>query len=59
MTFDLSHMAAMAAIVLIVLWLLKKFDVLEGASRGRRMLIIFAALFVPILILNVFWPYGG
>jgi hypothetical protein len=58
MVFDWPHMLASAAIILGALWLLDQSGVLEGASRGRQTLLRFLALLVPLLVLNLIWPYG-
>ena len=58
MEFHWPHMAATAVIILIVLTLLRKTKVIEGSSKGKRFLVTAAALFVPIFILNLSWPYS-
>jgi hypothetical protein len=58
MVLDWPHMLASAAIILGALWLLDQTGALEGASRGRRILLQFLALLVPLLVLNAAWPYG-
>lgn len=59
MEFNWPHMAASAVIILIVLTVLKKTKVVESASTGKRMLITALALFVPLFILNLVWPYSA
>jgi hypothetical protein len=53
MVFDLPHMLASAAIILGALWLLDQTGVLEGASRGKKTLLQFIVLLVPLLLLNI------
>ncbi len=59
MAFDWPHMAASAAIIFVMVLLVNKSGAMEGASRGKRALITAVAVFVPLLILNIIWPYGG
>lgn len=59
MDIDWGHTGATIAIVFVVVLLLDRFGVLEGASRGKRFIITALAIFVPIFILNMFWPYGA
>jgi hypothetical protein len=49
---------ASAAIILGVLWILDQTGVLQGASRGRKILLRFLVLLVPLVLLNMLWPYG-
>jgi hypothetical protein len=58
MVFDWPHMLASAAIILGALWLLDQTGVLEGASRGKTTVLRFLVLLVPLLLLNMIWPYG-
>jgi hypothetical protein len=59
MMLDLPHMLATAAIILGALWLLDQTGVLVGASRLKKILLRFVVLLVPLIVLNVLWPYGA
>jgi len=59
MTIDIPHMLVTAAIIFAVLFAVEHLGWTAGASRGRRALIIGLAVFLPLLILNLIWPYGG
>jgi hypothetical protein len=59
MTFDIPHMLVTGLIVLAVIYPINHGMVLEGASKGRKTLVTFLALFVLIFILNLVWPYGS
>jgi hypothetical protein len=58
MVFDWPHMLASAAIILGALWLLDQTGILDGASRGRKTLLRLVVLLVPLIALNMIWPYG-
>ena len=59
MEFDWVRMAATAAIIFIVVFLVNHTDAFKDASRGKRALLTGIAIFVPLLILNLVWPYSG
>lgn len=59
MDIDWAHMAVTAAIIFVVVYVMNHTGLTEGASKGKRALLTFVALFIPILLLNLFWPYGG
>ena len=58
MTFDIPHMIATMVTIFVVIWGLNQTSLLENKSKGRRILITFAVLFVALVILNLVWPYG-
>ena len=58
MDIDWARMAVTAAIILVVLLAVNRTKIVEGASRGKRALIVFVAVFIPLLLLNLFWPAG-
>lgn len=58
-TFDIPHMIATALIVLAVSWIVQHTAAIQGMSRGGRILVTFVLIFIPILILNLVWPYGS
>ncbi|WAT16962.1 hypothetical protein OZN62_08410 [Aurantiacibacter sp. MUD11] len=59
MEFNWPHMAASAVIIAIVLFLLKKTKLTDNAGTGKRVLITAIALFIPLFILNLVWPYSA
>jgi multisubunit Na+/H+ antiporter MnhB subunit len=59
MTFDIPHMIATAVIILAVVYGINHLPQAETMSKGRKALVTFVVLFVALLILNAFWPYGG
>lgn len=59
MTFDIPHMIATALIIFAVVYPLNHMAQFEGMSKGRKVLITFAVLFVLLFILNAVWPYGS
>lgn len=59
MTFDIPHMIATAIIILAVVYPLNHMQQFETMSKGRKVLLTFAVLFVLLFILNLVWPYGS
>lgn len=59
MEFDWAHMAATAAIIFVVVYIMNHTAAMKDASRGKRALVTAVALFVPLFILNLMWPYGS
>ena len=58
MEIDWARMAVTAVIILVVLLAVNRTKIAESASRGKRALIVFVAVFIPLLLLNLFWPAG-
>lgn len=58
MTFDWAHMAATAVIIGLVVYLVNHSGKLDGASKGKKAVITAVAIFIPLFILNLIWPYG-
>ncbi|WP_046077843.1 hypothetical protein [Halomonas sp. HG01] len=56
---DPLHLPVTAVLIGIVLFGLQRSGSLAGASRGRRFVNQFAALFVVLLVLNLLWPCGS
>ena len=59
MTFDIPHMIATAAIILVVVYGINHLPRVEGMTKGRKALVTFLVLFVALMILNFVWPYGA
>ncbi|WP_146149129.1 hypothetical protein [Nitratireductor sp. StC3] len=59
MTFDIPHMIATGAIVFLVIWITDHTSACDGMSKGRKTLVKTVAIFVLVVMLNIFWPYGS
>jgi hypothetical protein len=59
MTFDVPHMIATAAIILVVVYGINHLPRFEDMAKGRKALVTFVVLFVALMILNLVWPYGA
>ena len=59
MTFDIPHMIATVLIIFIVVWGFDQTSMFKNMDKKKKTLIQIGTLFVAILILNLFWPYGA
>ena len=59
MTLDIPHLIATALIIFAVFYPLNNMKQFANMSKGRRILVTSALLFVLLFILNLVWPYGA
>ena len=59
MRFDVPHMLATALVVFAIIWPVDHLAPFEGMPKGRKTLLKLVGIFVAILLLNIFWPYGS
>lgn len=56
---NLIHALAMGALLVSVLWLMRRSGLLQGRSKGGRMEIVFPFVFVVVPVVNPFWTVPG
>lgn len=59
MEIDWAHMAVTAAVIAVAVYIVNHTSFLGEMSRGKRTVVMLVLLFISLLLVDLFWPWGG